>query len=132
MKWMTLAVMTLVIAAAAIAAEPQAVPTPPTAEALDQQMRALLLDRERVLAELDAQYAAAASVERTAIETEYSALQSSYEIQLLELMVQYYDVTGNFELRAHAAANLAQLQTPALTSSPAAATDRAAQTTEGQ
>lgn len=76
MKWMTLAVMTLVIAAAAVAAEPQAVSTPPTAEALDQQMRALLLDRDRVLAELDAQFAAAASEIRAAIEVKYSALQN--------------------------------------------------------
>ncbi len=132
MKWITLAVLTLVITAAAIAAEPQAVKTAPSATALDQQIRVLLLERDRVLSELDAQFAVAASEDRTAIEQEYSALQSTYEIQVLELMVQYYDLTGNVELREHAATNLAQLQAPAQRVSSKAAVGSETQTTEGQ
>ncbi len=132
MKWITLAVLTLVITAAAIAAEPQAVKTAPSATALDQQIRVLLLERDRVLSELDAQFAVAASEDRTAIEQEYSALQSTYEIQVLELMVQYYDLTGNVELRERATTNLAQLQAPAPRVSSDAAVGGVTQTTEGQ
>jgi len=132
MKWMTFAVLTLVMTAAAIAAEPQALKTAPSATALDQQIRVLLLERDRILSELDAQLAVAASEDRAAIEQEYSALQSTFEIQVLELMVQYYDLTGNVELRERAATNLAQLQAPAPRVSSDAAVGSETQTTEGQ
>ncbi|MBL0061331.1 MAG: hypothetical protein IPP40_07555 [bacterium] len=112
MKWMIITAAILSLAVAAIAAEPQSEGSPSTVKLLDEQMRDLLLERDQVLAGLNAEYAAALPSERTALEATYAATQVSYEIQLLELMVQYYDLTGNTELKNRAVANLEQMLAP--------------------
>lgn len=113
MQWMSRLAMIMLIAATAIAAAPETTRSLSTdAQTLDQQMRSLLLEREQILAELAEQAKLAPLSERTARDAEYAATQTQYEIQLLELMVQYYELTGNVELHDRAAENLAQILAP--------------------
>lgn len=119
MRWMFRIAMTLVIAGVMWAAAPEASqPLPTDAQTLNQQMRALLLEREQILNELAEQAKLAPTSERTVRDADYAATQTQYEIQLLELMVQYYELTGNVELRDRAAENLAQILAPAATGAP--------------
>lgn len=119
MRWMMRMALTLVMAATVLAAAPEAPSNAPAdAAALDQQMRALLLEREQILNEIAEQAKAAPASERTAIDQDYAATQVQYEIQLLELMVQYYELTGNTELRERAEENLAQILAPPATGTP--------------
>lgn len=115
MKWMSKIVMILVIASAALAADSQSTSQLQSeAELLDQQMRALLVEREAMLTQMADEIKLAPLSERVARETEYADLQTHYEIQLLELMVNYYEITGNEELLVRASANLDQLLAPQL------------------
>lgn len=110
MQWMTKLAMILVIATAAVAASSEVTGSLPVdAQTLDRQMRTLLLEREQNLTALAKQAKSAPLSERTARDAEYAAMQVQYEVQLLELMVQYYEASGNEELRNSAAQNLAQI-----------------------
>lgn len=122
MRWMMMLAMVSIIATTAIGSAPNAESNLPVdATALDQQMRNLLVEREQTLNDLAEQVQSAPLSERTALDAGYAATQVEYEIRLLELMVQYYEVTGNVDLRERAAESLAQLLAPTPTGSADAA-----------
>jgi len=113
--------MVSMIAISAFAEEEKSIEALPTdAQVLDQQMRDLLMEREAVLTQMAEDMKTAPLDERTARDAEYADMQTQYEIQLLEMMVEYYEVTGNEQLRLRAEANLAQMLAPAATGTPEA------------
>lgn len=120
MNWMIKLVLIAVVALPVFAAEPVSAPSTDQIQALDQQMRDLLQEREAVLSQMRDENLRAAPSERVAREAEYAQMQSQYEIQLLELMVEYYALTGNEELQARAEANLEQMLAPVATGTPEA------------
>lgn len=129
MKMWKMVLAALVVVSTAWANEPAAPgQTPDPAVALQQQIKTLLLEREQRVAEMDAQYPTLAPHERTAFDVAYSNLIESYEIQVLGLMVEYYDLTGNVELRQRAEESLAQLAAGPVTGTPLSTSrDRAGQ-----
>ncbi|MCB9365573.1 MAG: hypothetical protein H6508_00100 [Calditrichaeota bacterium] len=117
-KWRIMVAIAMV-ATAAWASEP-AVPdqTPDPVAALQQQIKDLMLQREQATAEMNEQYATLAQSERTEFDAVYAEMLESYEIQTLELMVQYFDLTGNTEQRLRAEESLAVLQAGPATGTP--------------
>jgi hypothetical protein len=129
MNWMIKFVLIAVIALPVFAADQVAATSTDQIQALNQQMRDLLQERETVLSQMQEDNLLAPLSERVAREAEYAQTQQQYEIQLLEMMVEYYGLTGNEELRARAEANLDQLLSPMATGTPdAGSLDRVRET----
>lgn len=84
-------------------------------QALDRQMSDLLQEREAVLSQMRDDNMLAPLGDRVEREAEYAQMQEQYEIQLLEMMIEYYGLTENEELRTRAEVNLEHLRAPAAT-----------------
>ncbi|MCB1060920.1 MAG: hypothetical protein KDB65_11860 [Calditrichaeota bacterium] len=133
MKWMLKFLLIAVIALPIFAAEQSAATSTDQIQALDQQMRDLLQERETVLSQMRDDNLQAPLSERVAREAEYAQTQEDYQIQLLEMMVEYYGMTGNDELRARAEANLESMLAPVATGTPEpSSSNRAAHQTSGE
>lgn len=134
MRWMSKLILVLCIGAVAFAAAPDQNSTvADDARMLDQQIRALLLERETVLNQLSEDAKLAPLSERVARDAEYADTQVRYEVELLNLMIEFYGITGNEELLQRAEANLAQILAPVATGTPEASSlNREPQSANGE
>lgn len=119
MRWMLMIALVSLFALPAFADVAKTVePVQSDAQVLNQQMKDLILEREAVLTQMEEEARLAPLSERVAREAQYAEMQVQYEIQLLDMMVEYYDLVGNEQLRLRAEANLAQILAPKTTGTP--------------